>query len=408
MQLRERFSFDDEQIKKLLQSIRVVMDLDDLFILSTCNRTEIYYSSKVNYRLELLKIIQFETGMLSKTFTNYFTCIEGKAAVKHLYHVALGIDSMVLGDMQIINQVKKAYQIAADQNTMGPFGHRLLHAIFHTNKRVNIETQFRGGNTSLASASVARAREFAQQFKSPKIVLVGLGEIGITVAENLKKFKGEIVVLNRTLEKAKEVASRFEYKYNKFENLTEEINSAQVVISSVRTISPIITSEQIYSEDIRHQLMVDLSVPRSISDEITEVRGVQLLNVDELTQQTDKTKQLRESKIQEVNVIIESSIAEMEEWQSQLEYAPHIRQLKAALETIRQEEVSRQLDKITTAETAVLETTTKNIIQKIIKLPVLQLKNGCKRDETENLAQSLIDLFDLSIDSIESNGSIRK
>lgn len=394
---REVFSFNDEQIATLLKSIKSVVPVEDIFIISTCNRTEIYYHAEHVYNDFIIKLIGIQVGLFSTNFSYYFQFLNGKDAINHLYHVALGLDSMILGDMQIINQVKRAYQLAADLNTVGPFGHRLMHSIFHTNKRVNLETKFREGNSSVASAAVGRAKEFATQFRSPSILIIGLGEIGETVAENLKKFEGSVTVINRTIEKAKSIATKYNYHFLPIEQLDQEINKADIIISAVRSEQPIINCDTFDHIKIRHKLMVDLSVPRSISADVATLKGVYTVNVDELVKQTEQTKLLRESKIMEVSQIVETSIEELNDWNDTHQFSPIIKQFKAALEDIRQKEVKRHLENVDESSAQVIELATKNIIQKIIKLPVLQLKNNCKREDSEQLAAVLQSLFNLEI-----------
>lgn len=408
LKFREVFSFNDEQVKSLLNAITEMTEVNDLLIISTCNRTEIYYTAAEEKSSTILKIIGLKVGLLSMKFSYYFNLLDGKAAVFHLYKVALGLDSMILGDMQIINQIKRAYQLAADKNTMGPFGHRLLHSIFQTNKRVNLETTFREGNTSLASAAVGRAKAFAQQFKQPKIIILGLGEIGTTIAENLKKFHGDVVVINRTSSKATSIAERYGYIAAPISELNRELAHAHVIISAARCEKPLINTESLIAKTNRHQLYIDLSVPRSIDQSVARVTGVHLINVDKLAKQTESTLRKRESKLAEVSAIIEESMLALSEWSENYQFSPVIKQLKAALESIRKEEISRYLNEVDTDSAEIIDIATKNIIQKIIKLPVLQLKNGCKRDEAKNLTQSLIDLFDLTVDPVKIKGLVLK
>mgnify|MGYP003668784434 CR=1 FL=1 len=398
---REVFSFNKERISRLLNAIQSIVKTEDLFIISTCNRTEIYYTSKIELDEPILRLVGLEAGMVSNKYFNFFISLKGKAAIRHLYHVALGLDSMLVGDMQIINQVKQSYQQAADLGMIGTFGHRLLHSIFNTNKRVNQETKFREGNSSLASAAVSRAKEFATQFHHPKIVVVGLGEIGSTVSENLKKIKGSVTLINRTLHKAEELANKYNFSYGSIQDLDNHISNADIIISAVRCEKPIINSENLIPKDVRHQLMIDLSVPRSIGEDMSKVNGIHIINIDELVQQTKETKLLRESKIIEVNQLIEEAIAELKDWNKKNQFSPVIKQFKAALEEIRKQEVSRYLGKLEDSNELVIENMTKNIIQKIIKLPVLQLKNKSEVYESEKLTDSLKTLFDLDNTSIQ-------
>jgi glutamyl-tRNA reductase len=392
LEFRELFSFDDEKVNVLLHQFKELLGLEDILILSTCNRTEIYFTSKTNKVDDVFKMLALKIRLPKDSIAKHFNLHKGKAAVTHLFEVSLGLNSMILGDMQIINQVKRAYQLSADAQTAGPFLHRLMHTIFNTNKRVTHETKFKEGNTSLASAAVSRAKEFGNQFRKPKIVIVGLGEIGQTVAENLKNFDGKVVVLNRSFEKAQKLAQKYNFDCQNFEQLNSEIENASIIISAVRTPEPIINKDSI-SDNNRHQLYIDLSVPRSIDSNLSEHSGVIIANVDDLKEQTERTFQKRQGKIEAVNAIINSSIDELKGWQKEMEFSPVIKQFKAALEEIRQQELARHLNGMEDSQADLLNQATKNILQKIIKLPVLHLKANCLRDDADQLSKTLSELF---------------
>jgi glutamyl-tRNA reductase len=401
LEFRELFSFDDEKVSILLNQFKEIIGLEDILILSTCNRTEIYFSSNTDKVDDVFKLLALKIRLPKESIAKHFTALKGKEAVRHLFEVSLGLNSMILGDMQIINQVKRAYQLSAYEQTAGPFLHRLLHTIFNTNKRVTHETKFKEGNTSLASAAVSRAKEFGTQFRKPKIVIVGLGEIGQTVAENLKNFNGQVVVLNRSIEKAQKLALKYNFDYQPFELLNSEIENASVVISAVRTPEPIINIDSI-SDNNRHQLYIDLSVPRSIDQNLAVHSGVIIANVDDLKEQTERTFQKRQGKIEAVNEIINQSIGELKDWQKEMEFSPVIKQLKATLEEIRQQEIKRHLENVDTKSADIIELATKNIIQKIIKLPVLHLKANCMRDDADQLSKTLSALFCLETEVIKT------
>lgn len=394
IQFRELFSFDDEKVRGLLHQFKSLLGLEDILILATCNRTEIYFSAPKQKVDQVYRLLALKVRLPREMIIKHFNLYKGLNAVKHLYNVSLGLDSMILGDMQIINQVKRAYQLSADEQTAGPFLHRLLHSIFHTNKRVTHETKFKEGNTSLASAAVSRAREFGYQFRRPKIVIIGMGEIGQTVAENLKNYNGQIVIINRSPEKARKIVEKYGFEFQPYESLNSAIENASVIISAVRSEKPIINQKSI-SESVRHQLYIDLAVPRSIDQNLKSHQGIIVANVDDLKEQTEQTLQKRQSKIDEVNYITQQSINELKDWQKEMEFSPVVKQLKAALEEMRQKEVGRHLKGIENSQAELLEIATKNLVQKIIKLPVLHLKANCMREEASQISQTLSDLFNL-------------
>jgi len=401
LQVREAISLNEESTKTLLRRVHEVLGLDELLILSTCNRTEVYYASKDNLNEQILVLLGAFKGLETGSIRHYFTEYQDTQAIDHLFEVALGLDSRVLGDIQISNQVKKAYQWSADEGLAGPFIHRLMHTIFFSNKRVVQETEFRDGTASIASVAVDLTRHFTKNFTLPKIALVGLGEIGEDVAGNLKDFEGEITLVNRTEEKAVEMAGEYGYHYESYEQLSKVVESSDVIISAVNSPEPILTSKD-FVKTANHKMIIDLSVPRSVSPEVEGVSGILLYNIDQLDERTKEALSKRQNAVSRVRSIIKESIAEFSEWSQEMEVSPTIQKLKNALEEIRQQELARYVGKVDENYSKLLDKATKNMIQKVIKLPVLQLKAACKRGEAETLVGVLNDLFNLEKDHQET------
>ncbi|MFY0601175.1 MAG: glutamyl-tRNA reductase [Cyclobacteriaceae bacterium] len=395
--LRERVSFDEEGNKRFMRQCHEILGLSEVLILSTCNRTEVYYVSDKSLRSEICSLIKAYHS-LESSFEEHFQEYIGHSAVNHLYKVALGVDSMVLGDIQITNQVKNAYQWSADEGLAGPFIHRLLHSIFYTNKRVVQETELRDGTASTASVSADLIKQYVAGFEKPTVLILGLGEIGRTVAENLKGVEASVRVVNRTKSKAEELANNFGYEIGRFDELDKEINHAHVVVSAVQVDKPVITSST-FKDSKSPKLLIDLSVPRSIDESVESVAGTLLYNVDQLEQKASQALERRHASLPKVKSIINESVSDLEDWTQEMEVSPTIKKLKNALEDIRQEELSRYISDLGENEAAILDKATKGIIQKVMKLPVLQLKAACKRGEAETLVEVLNDLFNLEAET---------
>jgi glutamyl-tRNA reductase len=374
-------------------------NISEAIVVSTCNRTEIYYSSEVDMSAEIIKLIGIERNIKDiEAHAQFFVRIDNpEHAVLHLFKVAMGVEAQVIGDMQIINQVKNAYQWSADENMAGPFIHRLMHTIFFTNKRVVQETSFRDGAASVSYAAVQLIEELANEFLRPKILVLGLGEIGEDVCKNLADYsKAEIFVSNRTVEKANKIAAECGFQVLPFEEFEKLLPQMDVVVSSVMADKPIISKEFVSGIKIlSHKIFLDLSVPRSIENAIEELPGVLLYNIDSIHSKTNEALEKRIASIPQVLNIIEEAIVDFNDWAKEMEVSPTIKKLKNALESIRQEEVARFLKTANTNEADLIEKVTKSMMQKIIKLPVLQLKAACKRGEAETLIDVLNNLFDL-------------
>lgn len=384
-----------------LQKIKNFAPVEEALVLSTCNRTEVYYASEQDLGLEIIKLIRAQKGITDiDNLSDYFISLNEKDAMRHLFHVAIGLDSQVVGDMQITSQVKRAYQASADEGMAGPFLHRLLHTIFFTNKRVVQETPFRDGAASVSYAASELVYDLAAEIIKPRLLIIGLGEIGADACKNIgdsdnidELFK--VTVVNRTKEKADKMALRFGFTSRPYEEVNEAIKEADIVISAVSLQEPLITRALFEKHKPAHKYLIDLSVPRSIAPDVDDVPGVLVYNIDDIRNKADEAMQKRINAIPHVKEIIEEALSDMENWVQEMEVSPTIHRLKNALEQIRQEEIARYLKNLDDKEAEHVEKITKGIMQKIIKLPVLQLKAACKRGEAETLIDVLNDLFDL-------------
>lgn len=398
LDVREAVAFEETSTKKFLIRLKEVLGIDEAMVLSTCNRTEIYYHADKNLDRQIASLVDIFHGNTEQPSVEYFQSLDEEAAALHLFRVALGIESMILGDIQITNQVKKAYQWSADESMAGPFLHRLLHTIFYTNKRVVQETPFRDGTASLASSAVDVAEQYLMHFDQPKIAVIGLGDIGANVAENLKSSEAEITLVNRTEEKAEALAKQLGYKTRSISELEDIITASHVVITSVQVSDPIISVSSISTNTPK--LLIDLGVPRNIDDQVNDLPGILLYNVDQLQQKASAALDRRKATIPRVEEIVAESLEEFKDWSQEMEVSPTIKKFKEALESIRNEELARYVGKLDDKEMKVLDKISKNMIQKVIKLPVLQLKAACKRGEAESLVGVLNDLFNL--ESVET------
>jgi glutamyl-tRNA reductase len=394
--IREQVSLNEAAVKRLLNFLKDFTAATDVLVVSTCNRTEIYYSSENDLSNEIFKGLALIKD-LEKGFESYFAKFEGKQAIQHLFEVAIGLDAQVIGDLQISGQVKNAYQWTADENIAGPFLHRLLHTIFFCNKRVVQETSFRDGAASLSYAAKELAEDLTSSIASPKVLVVGVGEIGQDVCLNLVNSRiKNVTILNRTSEKAEKLAARCGFVFNTLENLQEEIQRADVIISSVSGAEPLINKDLLKGIKIfTHKYFIDLSIPRSIEPSIEEIAGAISYNLDDLQEKTNEAVEKRKASVPQVQSIIHDAIVEFEDWSKEMIVSPTIQKLKNSLEQIRKEELARFLKNANSAEAEKLEEMSKSLMQKILKYPVLQLKAACKRGDAESLSEMLHELFNL-------------
>jgi glutamyl-tRNA reductase len=397
VEVREQFTFDKGEASALLLDLKEAFAVEEALLLSTCNRTELYYSGNLPGR-DIIAWMCSKKGLPAQSYSSYFKIVEDSFnAAEYLFRVALGLEAHVVGDLQISNQVKQAYQLAADLNMAGPFLHRLMHTIFYANKRSVQETAFRDGAASVSYAATELIEDLTHKVEAPKVLLLGVGEIGKNVCLNLADHETlSVSVMNRTKSRAQAMAQEHGFDFLPFESLPEAIAQSDVIISSVNTEYPIINQALLEPLDlVTFKYFIDLSVPRSVDPEVENIPGVVVYNIDQINSKANEALQRRLAAIPEVEKIIDSCLQAFEQWTKELEVSPTIKKLKHALEEIRKEEIGRYLKDLDEEEAEKIELITRGILQKIIKLPVLQLKAACKRGEADSVVEVIHDLFNL-------------
>lgn len=399
IQVREAIALTADECRALLFDLKEITGAADLLVLSTCNRTEFYYSSPDDLSQAIITLLQTHKALEhgAEALGAFRPILDQAAAVRHLFRVAFGLEAQVPGDMQIIAQVKEAYQWSADAQAAGPFLHRLLHTIFFANKRVVQETGFRTGAASVAYAAQALAEEMLPLGTESRIVVLGVGEMGANLCRNLvsEGYKN-VIVLNRTVSRAQSLALECGIAHAGLDRLAEEIAHADAVISCLSVAEPALRPEHLAGLPIgRRMLAFDLSVPRSIAPALEQNPAVVLYNIDELEQRASEALQSRLAEIPKVEAILDEALTEFNDWSREMLVSPAINRFKNALEQIRQEEMARYVKGLTPAEAEMVEKITGSLVQRIVKLPVLELKAACRRGDAEEVIESLSSLFNL-------------
>ena len=405
LEIREKLALDEKMTERLLRFFKEFSSLGEVMLVSTCNRTEIYYIGEDITSLEIIKMLCIEKGLANpEKFLHYFQPFQGDEAIEHLFRVALGLEAQVVGDLQISNQIKRAYQLSADYQMAGPFLHRMMHTIFFANKRVVQETAFRDGAASVSYAATELVEELTTHIINPKILVLGLGEIGEDVCKNLSSAKyNDVTIVNRTQIKAEKVGANCGFKTKPFEEALQSVAEADVIISSIAGSHFKIDEAYVRSLSIKgYKYFIDLSVPRCVEKKVENVPGVLVYNIDNIRNKASEALAKRVAAIPAVENIVKETLNSFKNWAREMEVSPTIHKLKDALESIRQEEIARYLKKLNPEESKKIDKITKNILQKIIKVPVVQLKAACKRGEADNMIDAINDLFDLEKKSIDS------
>ncbi|AHJ95360.1 glutamyl-tRNA reductase [Hymenobacter swuensis] len=398
--VREQLALNEAACRQLLRTLRTAPGLTDVLVLSTCNRTEIYYCAGQEQTAVLLDALGQVLGrVVSARQAAYFVHLhDAEAATRHLFDVALGLEAQLIGDQQISHQVKRAYQWAVEEDTAGPWLHRLLHTVLFTSKRVQQETAFRDGAASTSYAALELTETLTAHLPNPTILIVGLGEIGTDVARHFgasPRFTC-VTVCNRTRAKAEALAAGNSLQVLDWADLVPGLQAADVVISSVAAAVPCLTLPLVQQLTVlSHKFFIDLSVPRSVAAEVEQVPGVLLYTLDDIADTTSATLARRLAAVPQVCALIAESLADLAQWSRELEVSPTIQQLKNALEQLRAEELRRFSKHLSAAETQRMDELTKSLMQKVLKYPTRHLKAACQRGETGPLVGLLTDIFGL-------------
>ena len=334
---RGLFSLSDLQLHSLFLEAKE-KKFDELMIINTCNRTEIFgWNNNTDDFINLL--CKHSNGDI-KTFEKYGYIITGKKAIKHLFRVGTGLDSQILGDFEIIGQIKQSLNRSKRLNLISGRLERLVNSVIHASKKIKNQTKLSSGATSVAYASVQYIIKNVKNISKKKIVLFGIGKIGRNTCENLLKHtKNEhIVLINRTQEKAEKIALKFPVLVKPYGELASEISNSDVLIVATSSSNPTITKDLIFNS--KNLLILDLSIPRNVETQINELNNIKVVHLDELSQITDSTIEKRKKHIPRAELIINSNIKDYILWLSQRKFSPTLKSFKEQVTQLKKEKLN--------------------------------------------------------------------
>ena len=379
---RGKYSLSKEHQNALLVMAKE-KNFEGVFVLSTCNRTEISGFAEHPYQLIQL-LCHFSEGTVEEfaTFSNVY---KNQEAIHHLFRIGTGLESQILGDYEIVGQLRQSFKMAKAQNTTNAYLERLLNCVMQASKKVKNETKLSSGTTSVSYAAVQYIIKNLPDYNSKNILVFGLGKMGKHTCKNLAEYTQNktVCLINRTAEKAAEfVKDHVSIRKAIIEDLSEEIEESDVLIVSTGASKPTITKEQISKN--KKLLILDLSMPENVAKDVTDLEGISLVNVDALSKITDETLAVRQQEVPTAEAIIEIHKMEFNDWLNHRRFTPAIAALKKSLETIKKDEINFQKKKISNFDEVQAEILTARFIQKITTQFVKHLK-----EEETSVAQSL-------------------
>jgi glutamyl-tRNA reductase len=369
--IRGQFAINSEQYTRLLKNA-ASLGLNQLFVLSTCNRTEVYgFAPSAG---QLIGLLCTETTGDQKTFERLAYIKKGLNAVDHLFHVSAGLDSQVLGDYEIIGQVKQSVKFAKEKGFIGAFLERAVNSALQASKAIKTNTKLSGGTVSVSFSAIQYIRENVADFKNKGILLLGVGKIGKSTCKNIVDYLGcrNVTLINRTAEKAAALAAEFGLMHAGIEETDKAIKSADIIITATTATSPIINGGHL--SEAGEKVLIDLSVPYNIDPSVKNLPNITLLNVDDLSKMKDETLKMREEEVPKAKAIIGTQIAEFAEWWQMRHNVPVLIALKKKLNQIEQCPLAKS-----TVEELTGALVYQQSVEKVIKSTALKLKSNNQR-----------------------------
>jgi len=391
--MRGKFSLDIQTEEGILSKAKE-LGIDGLLIIATCNRTELHGFAQ--HPFQLIKLLCDHSKGTVEEFQEVAYIHKNYEAINHLFRVGTGLESQILGDFEIIGQIKKGFARSKRHGLTNPFLERLCNSILQASKRIKNETEISSGATSVAFASVQYILKNIPNISDKNILLFGTGKIGRNTCDNLLKHtnNSHITLINRTKDKAEKIAGKFNLVVKNYGDLQTEIRNTDVLIVATGAQSPTISKELIYIK--RPLLILDLSIPKNVADNVTEISNVSLVHLDDLSQLTDETLERRKRHIPKAETIIDEIKNDFIGWLETRKFAPVIKALKKKLKTMKEEELDFQSKKLTDFNSEQADIISERIIQKITK----QFANHLKDTDidAENSLALIQRVFQLELD----------
>ncbi len=419
VEIRERLSIPEHSLESSLQTLRSSEQVLETSILSTCNRLEIY--SLLRHPDEGVAAIRHfladHSGLAGDDLHPHLFALHHEEAIQHLLRVSAGLDSLVLGEGQILSQVKKMYRLGQDHKSIGPILNRLLNQAVSTGKRVRSETNLGSGAVSISSAAVELAQLKVGQERGiddlvslgdETVAVVGAGRMGRLLIQHLQaKGARRVTLVNRTLSRAESLAADFPelgIRCCGLDTLDEQLQQASLLFTSTGADEPIIDRARLEAGSRPGRLMlVDIGVPRNISADAADACGVQCFDVDDLKEVVERNVAARQELARQAEVLLEEDRQAFIDWWDGLEAVPTINRLRRHMEEIREQELLKALSRMgsdfSDRERKVVEALTKGLVNKILHAPTTALRAAQPRPQRVSSMQALERLFSLETPS---------
>ena len=406
LNIRDKFAIPCDDIIPLSERLLQIKEIVGVVVLATCNRTEVYYSKdkcldnkcKDSILKELHSFLNVEEDY-SSSFYHYLNA----DAIKHLFRVTSGVDSMVIGENQIVNQMKKAYVFCTEANLTDAILMRIFQKSFECSKKVRTETSIQQGATSVGYVAIDMCEKIFKKLSHQHILIIGTGETGQLALRDFKK-RGvtNISVTNRTDEKTLEVGKKWNVNPILFRNFKDHLSQFDIILTATSAGEYLISKQDIeQAQKIRKnkkQLFIDLSVPRNIDIEIGELNNSQLICVDDLQKILDDHKEMRENSVENANIIIEELVDESLTWLNSRSLRPVIKSITSNMQQLSENELIEYRKNMDEATIEQIERYTGLLTQKYIRMLIKNLKDVTNNGNSTDSLDVINQLFNFNDD----------
>ncbi|MDG2368620.1 MAG: glutamyl-tRNA reductase [Flavobacteriaceae bacterium] len=389
-QIRGKFNLSFEASNKLIKNAKK-QGISSIIINSTCNRVEIY--AETNEPNELIKLLCCNSLGNKSDFKNFGYVLKNQKAIDHIFKVGTGLDSQILGDFEIIAQIKKSLKISKKLSAISPYLERLFSSVIQASKRIKNETKLSSGATSVSYAAVRYILDHVDDLQSKKILLFGVGKIGRNTCENLVKHTSnkQITLVNRTQEKAQKIAGKFKLIVKDITELSTEISNSDILIVATSSAVPTVTNKTaVFNEKL---LILDLSVPKNVDEKLKANPNINLLDLDYLSNVTDKNLNKRKKYIPKAEKIISETKKVFDNWVETRKYAPTVNALKTKLKEIQENKINLLKKKTSTFNNDNAKEVSEHLIQKITNQVANHLRDS---NDFEEELKSIKTIFQLN------------
>jgi glutamyl-tRNA reductase len=400
--VRERLAFPADILSNALQDLLCLNEIDEVVILSTCNRTEFYCTMQSENPNRLVDWIAQYKQLSAQDLTPYLYCYTDSASIRHLFRVASGLDSMILGEPQILGQIKTAYQAACDAGTIGKLLGKAFQHTFTAAKKVRTDTAIGSSPVSVAFAAVQLAQQIFDKLSDQTALLIGAGEtIELTARHLSQQGIGRIIIANRTFEKAHTLAAQFNGYAISLAEIPNHLAEADIVISSTASQLPILGKGRVESalkkRKRKPMFMVDLAVPRDIESEVEQLSDVYLYTVDDLQHTVEQNMASRRQAAEQAEEIIDSQVEYFLAWLRAQEAQSLIKDYRYQAETLRNEALQKALASLNNGTPAeiVLQQLAHTLTNKLTHTPSVQLRAAAENERMDILTAAL-EIFQLA------------